>query len=208
MGNGNFSAGETYIVDKSITTLVSSSFSSNATYDGWVLESGENTGIGSVLDRSTTYFTVGDEARDRQYRGFLSFNTSSLPDQAVVVAVQLKVKKQGIVGTDPFGTHGPLFMEIRSGAFSDNVALQFSDFAAAASAGSVRNSFTPLTHTWYAAQLSDPNLPLINKTGTTQFRLYFNLDDNDDLGADSVKFYSGNSASDNVPQLVVTYYIP
>jgi hypothetical protein len=32
----------------------------------------------------------------------------------------------------------------------------------------------------------------INKTGTTQFRLRFQKDDNDDLAADYLKFYSGN----------------
>jgi hypothetical protein len=150
---------------------------------------------------------VGDTAKDRQYRSFVSFNTSSLPDTAVIVSVQLKVKRQGIVGTDPFSTHGVLSLEIRSGGFSNNLALQIVDFSAAPSS-STRDPFSSLTYSWYAAQLSDSNLPLINKVGHTQFRLSFAKDDNDDLGADSIKFYSGNSTSANVPQLIITYYIP
>ncbi len=208
IGNGNFSAGETYTINKSITTLVNVTFKSNATYDGWVLESGENTNVGGTLDRGSTFFDVGDDPKDKQYRGFLSFNTSSLPDNAVVVSVQLKMKRQGIVGTDPFSTHGSLFIDIRSGSFSDNVALQKTDFAAAATTGSIRDSFAPLTSTWYATQLNDANLLLINKIGTTQFRLSFTKDDNDDLSADYMKFYSGSSTSANVPQLIVTYYVP
>jgi hypothetical protein len=72
----------------------------------------------------------------------------------------------------------------------------------------VPDLFTPFTFSWYAAQLSDAKLGLINKTGLTQFRLAFTKDDNDDLGSDYVKFFSGNAISANRPQLIVTYYVP
>ena len=205
-GNGDFSSGETYTVNKSVTP-VTVTFTSNPTYDGWLLESGENTNVGGTLDKGTTTFNVGDDPKDKQYRGILSFNTSALPDNAVIVSVQLKVKRQGIVGTDPFGTHGNLLSEIRSGSFSNNIALQTGDFSAPASS-TIRDQFVGLTFTWYGAQLSDANLLLVNKTATTQFRLSFSKDDNDDLSADYIKFYSGNSTSTNVPQLVVSYYTP
>ncbi len=207
-GNGNFSTGETYNINKSITTLVTTTYRSTAAYDGWILESGENTNAGGKLDRAATTIQIGDDLKDKQYRGILSFNTITLPDNAVIVSVQLKVKKQGIVGTDPFSTHGTLSAEICRGSFSNNVALQLGDFSAAATSGSVRDPFAALTSTWYATQLADTNLSLINKTGTTQFRLSFSKDDNDDLGSDYVKFYSGNSTSANMPQLIVIYYIP
>jgi hypothetical protein len=46
----------------------------------------------------------------------------------------------------------------------------------------------------------------LNKTGTTQLRVYFNLGDNDDLGNDYLGYYSGeNATAANRPQLVVTY---
>jgi len=205
-GNGDFSSGETYTVNKSVTP-VTVTFTSNPTYDGWLLESGENTNVGGTLDKGTTTFNVGDDPKDKQYRGILSFNTSALPDNAVIVSVQLKVKRQGIVGTDPFGTHGNLLSEIRSGSFSNNIALQTGDFSAPASS-TIRDQFVGLTFTWFGAQLSDANLLLVNKTATTQFRLSFSKDDNDDLSADYIKFYSGNSTSTNVPQLVVSYYTP
>ena len=208
MGNGDFSTGETYTIDRSITTLVTNGFKSAGAYDGWVLESGETTNAGRTLDRSATTINVGDDARDRQYRGFLSFSTSSLPDNAVIVSTQLKIKRQGVVGSDPFGTHGPLWFEIRNGSFSNNIALQAGDFSAAASPGSVRGQVIGSTASGYGAQLSDTNLPFISKDGTTQFRLYFSKDDNDDRNADYIKFYSGNSTSANAPQLIVTYYVP
>ncbi|HSB01031.1 MAG TPA: right-handed parallel beta-helix repeat-containing protein [Anaerolineales bacterium] len=204
--NGSFITGEEYTINKTVTT-VSISFKSNGTYDGWILESGENTGAGGTLDRTATTFNVGDDQKDKQYKGIVSFDTSSLPDNAVIVSVQLKVKRQDVVGTDPFGTHGALSAEIRNGPFG-NTALETGDFSAAASPGAVKDPFAGLTFSWYAAQLSNGNLVFINKAGVTQFRLSFSKDDNDDLGADYVKFFSGNSTDANKPELIITYYIP
>ncbi len=206
-GNGDFTTGEAYTVNKSVT-MVSVSFQSNATYDGWVLESGENTNVGGGIDRNATTFNVGDDQKDRQYKGILSFDTSSLPDNAVIVSVQLKVKRQDVVGTDPFATHGPLLLEIRSGPFDGSAALQIWDFSAPASPGSVKDTVAPLTSSWYTSQLSAENLAFINKAGVTQFRLAFSRDDNDDRSADYVKFFSGNSTDANKPELIVTYYVP
>ena len=86
----------------------------------------------------------------------------------MIVSAQLKIKRQDIVGTDPFGTHGALALEIRSGSFSDGAALQTADFSAAARQSAARDQFAALTFSWYASQLSNANLLLINKTGPTQ----------------------------------------
>jgi hypothetical protein len=208
MGNGNFTTGEEYTVNPSTTRTISVAFKSAGVYDGWVLESGENTNVGGGLDRNATTFNVGDDQRDRQYKGILSFDTNSLPDNAVIVSAQLKVKRQGMVGADPFKTHGALLVEIRNGPFNNSAALQTADFSAAASPGATRDQLASLTYSWYAVQLSNANLLRINKGGVTQFRLLFSKDDNDDRGADLMKFFSGNSVDANQPELIVTYYEP
>ena len=207
-GNGNFSTGEVYTINKSITAVVSESFRSEAAYDGWIVESSENSKAGGTLDKKSTTFSVGDDQKDRQYRSILSFDTRSLPNNAVIVSAQLKVKRQDVVGNDPFGTHGALVLEIRNGVFGSSTELQAGDFSALASSGAVRDPLAGLTFSWYAAELSNTNLVLINKAGRTQFRLLFSKDDNDDLGADYLKFFSGNSMNDNQPELIVTYYVP
>jgi hypothetical protein len=207
-GNGDFISGETYIINKSITTLKTSVFRSQRNFDGWILESGEDTNVGSELDKSATIFFVGDNQENKQYKGIVSFDTTSLPNNAVILYVQLKIKRQGIVGSDPFGTLGILVSEICDGMLSNKAILQTDDFSAVATPGSVLDTFTELTPNWYATELHDANLALVNKAGITQFRLFFSKDDNDNLNADTLKFYSGNSVSANMPQLVVTYYIP
>jgi hypothetical protein len=207
-GNGDFIAGETYLINKSITKVKATIFTSQPAFDGWVLESAENTNVGGSLDKGATTFYVGDDQNDQQYCGILSFNTSSLPNNAVILLVQLKIMQQGIVGSDPFLTHGDLLAEIRNGTFSDKAILQVDDFSATPTPGSVTETFKELAPSWYGTELQDANLALVNKIGVTQFRLSFRQDDNDDLEADIVKFYSGNAVSSSRPQLIVTYYIP
>jgi len=207
-GNGDFTTGEEYIVNRPPKGTTSIAFKSAGGYDGWILESGENTNAGGSFDRNATTFIVGDDPRDRQYKSILSFDTSSLPDHAAITGIQLKIKRQGVAGADPFGTHGALLAEIRKGPFSNHVALQTADFSAVASPGAPRDPFSALTSSWYVVQFSNTNLLLVNKAGVTQFRLFFNKDDNDDRGSDYMKFFSGNSTDANKPELIVTYYLP
>jgi len=188
--------------------ILSAAFSSQAGYDGWVLESTETSNVGGSIDPVATTLRAGDDAADKQYRSIVSFDTSSLPDTAVITKVTLKVRKQGIVGTNPFTTHGLLSAAIRKPRFGSAVWLQVGDFQAAASLTSGTTfSSTPISN-WYSAIGSSSTYPYINKTGTTQYRLKFATDDNDDLGADYMRFHSGDSATMAYwPQLIVEYYV-
>jgi hypothetical protein len=89
------------------------------------------------------------------------------------------------------------------------VALAASDFQAAANKPNVATfDITPMGN-WYSATLNVWGRAYINKTGTTQFRLRFATDDNNDNAADYMKFFSGNygTVSDR-PTLIVEYYVP
>ena len=67
---------------------------------------------------------------------------------------------------------------------------------------------TPAAY-WYSANILSTAFTRINKTGTTQFRLRFAKDDNDDNAADYMKFYSGNTSPPAYrPILVIGYYLP
>jgi len=196
-----------YIADWQTAPVTSSViFKSQGANDGWVLESTETSGVGGSLDSIATTFRVGDDAADKQYRGIVSFNTASLPDNAVITKVTLKVKKQGLTGTDPFTTHGTLMAAIRKPYFGSAVTLANSDFQAALSKQVGFNS-TPVSN-WYSTNNNPVIWPYVNLTGTTQFRVRFTKDDNDDLGADYVRFYSGNASAVYRPQLIVEYYVP
>jgi hypothetical protein len=184
-------------------------FTSNGAYDGWILESTETSSKGGAMNSASTLFYLGDNIQDKQYRAILHFDTSSLPDNATITKVTLKIRKQGLVGTDPFTTHGVIVVDIRYGAFGGYNALQLGDFQAAASmspSGKIMN--TP-SGVWFSGNLWHAAFTHINKTGVTQFRLRFQKDDDNDNVADYLRFYSGNYAGvASRPQLIIEYYVP
>ncbi|MFN8386781.1 MAG: hypothetical protein U0X92_10220 [Anaerolineales bacterium] len=212
-GNANFS-GEEYNLTAAQVTIVTASFTSNGVNDGWILESSENSNIGGRKNNNSDILRLGDDAQNRQYRAILHFPTYYLPDNAVVTEVILMVKGQGVIGTDPFTTHQNILVDIRSGVFGSFgpwgiEALQESDFQNPASLNSVGAITNNNTSGWYWTTLNSSAIPFINLTGVTQFRLGFQLDDNDDLGDDFITFYSGDYASiHDRPRLVIKYYIP
>jgi hypothetical protein len=191
-----------------ITKVVTKSFASTGTHDGWVLESAEGSNKGGTLNSSATTLYVGDDSARRQYRSILSFATATLPDNAVILSVKLKVKKQGITGTNPFTTHKPLLFDIRNPYIGTNAQLAAGDFQAGAQYSGGTFS-AALVNGWYTATLKSAAYQYLNKTGNTQFRLRFKLDDDNDVIADILKLYSGNySNSAYRPLLVVEYYVP
>ena len=117
---------------------------------------------------------------DRQYRAILSFNTGGLPDNAVITRVTLKIKKQGLLGTNPFTILGRLKADIRKPYFSATPWLVTTDFQAAADKVMVGTFTMNPWNNWYIGVIESAGYPYINKTGATQFRLRFYKDDNDD----------------------------
>lgn len=187
--------------------IQSSTFTSSGLEDGQILEASETSETGGSMGNLATTFALGDNAADRQYRAVLSFDTSSLPDTAVITSAVIKIKQAAIIGTNPFSTHGALQVDLSTPYFGSLADLEIGDFEAPASKpAAAAFGVTPVSG-WYSATVKGIALPFINLTGTTQFRLRFAKDDNDDLSADQIKFYSGNAASGQ-PVLIIKYYVP
>ena len=212
VGNGNFNTGEVYTISKVPVKLMMETLRSNGNNDGWVLESSEDSNQGGDKDSRATTFALGDDAQDRQLRAILHFPTHYLPDNAVVTRALLMIKGQALVGTDPFTTHQNILVDIRSGAFGfigpfQFRGLQVSDFQSPSSrdaVGMIQNN--PLNG-WYYAWLDPSAYEYINTTGITQIRLRFQLDDNDNMAADYLRFYSGDyDRLPDRPQLTIEYY--
>ncbi len=209
LDNGNFTSGEIYTVIKSTPINIATAiFISNKTNDGWAIESSENSNKGGGVNSISATFYLGDNAEDRQFRTILDFITSALPDNAVITSATIKIKKLSVTGTDPFTTHQNVLVDISNGPFGVS-ALQDADFQFTASMDSAGTILNTHVDNWFSAALDKTALQYINKTGSTQFRLRFQVDDNDDLGADTIKFYSGDTAAlDYRPVLQVEFYVP
>ncbi|RMH18793.1 MAG: DNRLRE domain-containing protein, partial [Acidobacteria bacterium] len=178
--------------------------------DGWLRESNENSNVGGRATEDGTgasALRAGDQKKDRQFKALVSFDTSSIPDGATIVSATLRLRRGTVVGTNPFTTHGTCWVDVRSGGFGGSTDLHKSDFEAAATVAKTTSLSSPAANgDWAEGDLDPSGLAAIDKTGTTQLRIYFDLDDNDDGGNDYVGFYSGDNANAaNHPQLVVTY---
>ncbi|MBE0683700.1 MAG: PD40 domain-containing protein [Anaerolineales bacterium] len=210
-GNGSFVFGETYTITKITYIMHTERYRSNGSNDGWILESKEDSNQGYAKNSTASTFNLGDNATDRQYRAILSFPTASLPDDAIITKVILMLRAQGVVGTDPFTTHGNITIDIRTGPFSSFgpfrvKALQPSDFQATASRTSVGIIQNNPVDGWYWALLDSSAFPYVNVAGVTQFRLAFQLDDNDDFEDDYIMFFSGDYKGQAIrPHLVIEY---
>lgn len=176
--------------------------------DGWVLESSEDSNQGGSLNEIAPAIRVGDNLQDRQFRSILSFDTASLPDNALITTVKLMVKAQAVVGISPFTTHGNLLVDLRKGAFGNDPTLQTSDFQAAANKPGAMIVGNTAVSGWHTGPLTAVNFAFVNLTGLTQVRLHFGNDDDDDLSADYVSFHSGDAVAQSRPKLIITYYLP
>jgi len=189
--------------------LTTAKFRSTADNDGWVLEKSETSETGGSKDATATTLRVGDDAKDRQYRTILDFNTASLPDNAVITSAVLKIKMHSVSGTDPFSTHGKLLVDMRKGYFGSAKALQTADFEASASINKVKYIANNPVNNWYKATLPSTAYSYIHLKNVTQIRLRFQKGDNDDNAADYMNFYSGNASGESSrPLLIVKYYVP
>ncbi len=162
------------------------------------------------MNKSAKLLYVGDNKQDKQYKSFLSFNTAGLPDNAEITNVQLKIKISGFAGGNMFTTNtlGDLLVDISKPYFGNNAKLVKTDFQKAADQDSVGVLNSVTSTGWYTITLTSDAYPFINLTGKTQFRLRFQMDDNDDHGNDYLKIYSGDAPSASRPQLIIGYHVP
>lgn len=172
--------------------------------DGWVLESTATSGVGGTATAGK--IRVGDDGSNKQYVAILSFDTSSIPDGAVITSATLQVKRDIVQGTDPFTTHGACSVAISTGGFNGSTALETADFQAAATASNVATMSDPtINGALSTGALNAAGLNAINKTGKTQFRLTFALGDNADASADYLQCNASNDTVAKRPTLIVTY---
>lgn len=191
-------------------------FTSIASEDGHVLESFQNSGVGGSTSAGATTFRLGDDSANRAYRQFLSFDTSILPENAIVTEATIGIVRSGNpTGTIPIGVAdsewGDLIVDMTTGSFGGSPTLSAGDWRAPATREGVSKFAWPAYspgQTIYS-RLDDPHTPLVNTEGRTQFRVRYQNDDNGDFGSDYMSYATSNSFSaGDRPTLNVEFYIP
>ncbi len=186
-----------------------------ASEDGYVTESGNDTGVGGSANSTGTSLRIGDSIQNQAHRAILSFDTSVLPDDAVITRAQIGISRTQYVGDNiPIGVADPWTgfqkVDVASGYFGTSPALEASDFEAPGTAEDVAQIAWPAYGDGYTAyaRLEEADLGLINLTGKTQFRVHYPLatDDNDDSSDDYVAYATAEHGTPSWrPQLIIRY---
>lgn len=182
-------------------------FNSDGALDGWVLESPTTPGTGGS-NIANGALRIGDDPGNEQFKAILSFDTSALPNTAIIQSVRIYLRVAGTGGVvTPLGS---VRGDIKNGLFN-NEALENADFQASPTNTNVFYGLTaPAVGAWSKGRLNETVAPTaVNKYGRTQVRLYFATGDNGDNAADYVQFHGGeDSVEDNRPFIVVGYTMP
>ncbi len=190
-------------------STVQVTFNSIAADDGWLRESAQGSGVGGgmfVSGTGTTALSIGDTAAKLQYRTLVSFNTASIPDGATIISADLKLKRGTVTNGNPFTNMGTCYADIKTGSFNGNQALEINDFQAAATHTHVASMSNPAANgDWSVGTLNATGRGDINKTGITQFKVFMTTATDADTKEDVLGCYSGEAASADQPQLVITY---
>jgi hypothetical protein len=188
-------------------------FVSIASEDGQVLESAAGSNLGGTATSSGGTNPLGDTAANQRSRLVYSFDTSALPDNAVITDAQLRFTRTGVTGSDPWTFGGSLaaggygYADI-AGQLGSSTALEAADWQAAAAADRVAKFIVPYSDGLAVMDLlNTAGLAQISVTGRTQFRVYTDPGTDNDNGQDTISVASGsNGTTANRPQLRVWYY--
>jgi poly(hydroxyalkanoate) depolymerase family esterase len=160
-------------VSNSGTTPQTATFSSIAAEDGYVKANGDGSlpAVGTI-----TTPAVGRGTDGKQNRSIFSFDTSSLPDTAVVTRAYVRVtwsSGSGNPWANPAGNS--LVVDVKNGTFGA-ATTETTDFLAAPTASSVASIAAFTTGTKSSSDFSSAGLSAINRAGRTQLKLRFSLD--------------------------------
>ena len=179
-----------------------------AQHDGIVSESPalDNTGGFAQPNRSgLAALNIGDLADTRQVKTIVSFDTSQIPLGAEITEAVLRMRHARSPGANPFEVLAPCVIDVNSGGFNGNLALESEDFdAPATSTAAGILSAVVRTNEWSSASLSNAGIGAINRNGYTQIRAYCTVEDNGDSTQDTANFASGETAQ-YAPELIISY---
>jgi hypothetical protein len=190
---------------------------SNQGEDGFVTEWHWSSEIGYLFNTNAPSFQVGDSGQRQQLMGMLSFDTSSIPANATIDSVEVRLYRAGASGN--VASLGNLLIDMKNPYYSStnhmfgsSLSLISDDFQAFANFEGVAIVGIPAKTNQYTSNvfLSPTGLLALNKGGTTQMRLRFELPDDGDVAVDAISFAAADYGvgSPARPRIIVTYRTP
>lgn len=117
-------------------------------------------------------YAIGTGLDGKNNRSILSFDTSALPDNAVIERAWISVTRSSGLGS-PWSGSNTLVIDLKTGCFGAACTTATDDYAAAASTSAVATlpQFSSGSRT--SADFSATGRDAINRAGKTQLRLFF-----------------------------------
>ncbi len=190
---------------------------SDPVLDGWVRQPDLVTMTEGPVNTKAQTFDVGDGADNWGRRGIISFDTSSIPDDATITAARIRLTRATVAGTPTalgslhldMGGNSILARAAGGAIIGSSSLVEPTDYdLAAAGQLDIASSFpfpSGNGHTTFA-EIDSSFLGGISPTGLTQFRVRFTMENDADNGADFISFYSGEAGSTVRPELIVEFY--
>jgi len=185
-------------------------FRSTAKYDGYVREYLDDYWFGNITNSGANTIYVGDDAGKRLLVGILDFDTSALPDTAVIsyAVLEMRVASLNQRYGDPYTALGDVNADIVTPYFGYSPSLEPIDFEWPSDGWVGVFSWTYKANTWVYLEVDPFYFSSINVADRTQFKVYF-WDDNDDSLPQGITFYSGNMRiTSERPKRTVYYDVP
>ncbi len=202
---GNFSAH--WLVRETIVEI-QDTFTGIADHDGRVWDDGAGTGEdGDDDDSDGRALCLGDHSQNKGYRSVVSFDTSYIPADAVILSARLQLTRGLWSGQDPFEWAGSCLIDVANPSFGA-VALEEADWEAVADAVAVASFAADPgpDSAMVSTEFDAGGLNNINKNGTTQMRIYFETPISFNNISDYLGFYSAEIGTPEYrPQFIVTY---
>ena len=184
-------------------------FTSDNTSNNWTQECSGSSGKDCSDNTNGTMLLVGKGLRDREYRSFLEFNTSGLPDNAIITSVKLKVKAMSAVGINPLNNQHDLMVDICTLPVDKTIRYQMLNFRVGLTCNNNLGGFGKTPNSGrYIADFSPGAFQSVNLTGVTRFRLRISELENIDAARAYLMLDSGGVGYPNSPILLVRYTIP
>lgn len=158
-----------------------------------------NASGGAIEIGNQSGYALGTGWDAKNSRSILSFDTSQLPDNAVIERVTLTATRASGLGS-PWSGGNTLAIDVRTGCFGASCAIGTDDYAAAASASAVATLPQFASGNATSTEFDAAGRSAINRTGKTQLRLRFASHP----AANNYLFLSGTTA----PTLHVEYSVP
>jgi exo-beta-1,3-glucanase (GH17 family) len=175
-------------------------------YDGWSRGCANGSDSVCAVEDAGELVNLGAGREHRRYRAGLVFDTDAIPEQALITALKLRVRAQGVEGRDPLKGGRQIRVQACPVSFGPLPGLAPNDFDSGAACAQMGVFRPTAVHGWYILEFDASAFAALNRSGLT--KLLLSVVGDDRLRPGHIRLFSGEAAPENRPELVVRYEMP